>query len=323
MNNFNNSSNIEFGLDYILRHFDSSFPRKISTMLTENKQVQVYSKGEALDYFIKSNFIDCRISAFGLTEIEHEKPNLIFVDLDDKSALNETLALFHKEIDGIPLVLNTDNGYAIIQPIQIISLSNVTLKQKRIFDVSKKFLQFAERYLSNHKCDTGNHPSLKSCMIRVPYSYNKKSLLQGKSKDESKVSIHSEWDGIRPNVNNLPFLRHLNKLDRLYKKRSNNFSSKDEIVYIEKILKVKITDGKKRIFALILCPYLVNVKKLTLEESEKIILDYFENSIPRQSINYKLKEVYKKGILPYSLEKMKTNDSELYSIILDSGVLEK
>ena len=92
------------------------------------------------------------------------------------------MALFHKEIDGIPLVINTGNGYAVIQPIDIISFSNTTLKQKQIFDIPKKFLQFAERYLSNSKCDSANHPSLRSCMIRVPYSYNKKSLLTRKIK---------------------------------------------------------------------------------------------------------------------------------------------
>ncbi len=128
---------IEYGLDYLLNHFESKFPRTVSTLATENKQVQVYSKAEALEFFVKSNLIDCRLSAFGLEEINQEKPNLIFVDLDDKTALNETLALFHKEINGIPLVLDTGNGYAVIQPIDIISFTNTTLHQKQIFDILK------------------------------------------------------------------------------------------------------------------------------------------------------------------------------------------
>lgn len=70
-----------------------------------------------------------------------------------------------------------------------------------------------------------------------------------------------------------------------------------------------------------LCPYLVNVKKLPLEQCEKILVDYFDNSISKSTINYKLNEVYQKEILPYSLKNMKINDSELYKIILDSGVL--
>ena len=310
-------TNIEYGLDYLLRHFESSFPRTISTLETENKQVQVYSRLEALQYFKKSKLIDCRISGFGLYEIEHDKPNLIFVDLDDKSALNETLALFHKEINGIPLVLNTGNGYAIVQPIQIISFTNSTLRNRKILDVPKKFLQFAERYLTNSKCDTANHPSLKSCMIRVPYSYNKKSLLNGKSREESKVLIHSEWNKIRCSVENLPFLRHLNKLElQLDQKQNRKFTNHGEIPYIEKLLETKVTDGKKRILDLVLCPYLVNVKKLSLQECENILSEYFGNSISKQRISYKLKDVYKKGILPYSLKNMKINDSGLYEIIL-------
>ena len=310
-------SDIEIGLDEILNLFEIPFPRTVSTLATDNKQVLVYSKQEALEYFEKSNYIDCRISAFGISEIEQEKPNLIFVDLDDKTALNETLALFHKEINGIPLVIFTGNGYAIIQPIQIISFTNSTLRNRKILDVPKKFLQFAERYLSNSKCDTANHPSLKSCMIRVPYSYNKKSLLNGKSREESKVLIHSEWNKIRCSVENLPFLRHLNKLElQLEQKQNIKFTNYGEIPYIEKLLETKVTDGKKRILDLVLCPYLVNVKKLSLQECENILSEYFGNSISKQRISYKLKDVYKKGILPYSLKNMKINDSELYEIIL-------
>ncbi len=313
---------IKIGLDCLLNLFEKPFPRTISTLQTDNKQVLVYSKNEALHYFKESNGIDCRISAFGLDEIQQERPNLIFVDLDDKSALNETLALFHKEIKGIPLVIGTGNGYAIIQPIQIISLTNITLDEKRIFDVPKKFLLFAERYLTNNKCDMGNHPSLRSCLIRVPYSYNKKCLLQGKSKEESKVMIHSEWDGKRANIRNLPFLRHMNKLEKqLLQKSNRNFRNSGEIIYIEKLLQTKISNGKKRIFALVLCPYLVNVKKLTLIESEKILSEYFGNSIPKRTISYKLNEVYKKGILPYSLYNMRDNDPELYHIISNLGVI--
>ncbi len=176
----------EIGLDYLLNLFDKPFPRTISTLQTENKQVQVYSRSEALHYFEKSNYIDCRISAFGLDEINQERPNLIFVDLDDKSALHEVLALFHKEINGIPLVIGTGNGYAIIQPIKILSFLNRTFKNKKIFNLPSKFLQFAERYLTNSKCDSGHHPSLKSCMIRVPYSYNKNAYYMENQKNNLK-----------------------------------------------------------------------------------------------------------------------------------------
>ncbi len=318
-------ADVEFGLDYILNHFENQFPRTISTLETENRQVEVYSKQEALSYFTKSKFVDCRISAFGGYEIEHEKPNLIFVDLDDRTALHETLALFHKEIDGIPSVLNTGNGYAIIQPITIKPLQKITLDGKEIPDIAKKLLLFEERYLTNSKCDMGNHPSLRSCMMRVPYSYNKKCLLQGKSRQKSQVTIHSEWNGERPTVYHLPFQKYLRKQE-LKQNNFNNchYKSNGKIKYIEKLLQTKVPDdGKDRILDLILCPYLVNVKNLTFEQSEKILLDYFGNSIPRQRTSYKLKDVSRKGILPYSLKNMRENDPELHQIIQDLGVLKR
>jgi len=308
---------IEYGLDYLLNHFESSFPRTISTLQTENRQVEVYSKQEALSYFAKSNFVDCRISAFGRYEIEHEKPNLIFVDLDDKTALHETLALFHKEIDGIPSVLNTGNGYAVIQPITIKPLQKVTLDKKEIVDIAKKFMLFAERHLTNHKCDMGNHPSLRSCMIRIPYSYNKKCLLQGNTKEQSQVTINSDWNGLRPTVNHLPFEKYLREQELKKNNYSNNqnYKNNDSIKYIEKLLNTKPIQGRKRIFALIICPYLVNIKKLSFEECEKIIIDYFDGYIPRQLIQYKIREIQSKGFFPYALKNMQENDPELYGIV--------
>jgi len=306
--------NVEFGLDYIMKHFESQFPRNISTLATNHRQVEVYSKQEALQHFNESQFVDCRISAFGREEIEQEKPNLIFVDLDNKLALDEVLALFHKTINAIPLVLNTGNGYAIVQPIEMISLSESKLGQTQIFDVSKQFLLFAERYLTNSKCDMGNHPSLKSCLIRIPGTYNSKLLNQGKYQ-QARVSIISEWNGIRADVRNLPFLNYVRIQQRKMKRRAGYTSTKSIVPYIEHILQNKITHGRKRIFALVICPYLVNVKKLSLEECEKIILDYFDGHIPKNTIQYKLNEVYRKGILPYSLKNMQDNDPELYQII--------
>jgi len=299
-----------------MNHFESQFPRTISTLSTHNKQIEVFDKKEALQYFKESQYVDCRISAFGRYEIEHEKPNLIFVDLDDKMALDEILALFHKTIDAIPLVLNTGNGYAIIQPIQMKSMQKVNLDGKEISDVAKKFLLFAERYLTNSKCDMGNHPSLKSCLVRIPETFNSKLLNQGKY-EQSRVTVFSEWNGIRSDVRNLPFQVHLRIQRKKMRKQAYYSSNTLEISYIENILQNKITNGRKRIFALVICPYLVNVKKLSLDECEKIITDYFDGYIVKSIIQYKLNDVYKKGILPYSLKNMQESDPELYQIIIN------
>ena len=311
--------NIEQGLDFILQHFpDPVWPRRISTFKSENKQFEINSKNEALKHYKESDYLDCRISAFGRNEIENEWPNLIFVDLDNISALDEVRALFYKTIKAVPTVLHTGNGLAIIQPIDIISFKGVVHDETRIEEPSKIFLSFAERYLTNSNCDTGNHPSLKSCLIRIPGSFN------SKKRKYKQVKIIQEWNKHRVNIRNLPFKTHLDKIIRDQKKRQNKPSNikHGEISYIEQLLKRKINDCRKRTFALILSPYLVNVKQLPVEQAEQIIYDYFDGYIPKSLIIYKLNEVLKKGVLPYSLSKMKEQDRELHSIVTGQTIKE-
>lgn len=311
--------NVTRGLDFILQHFQEPiWPRRISTYKTENKQFEVNSKDEALRHFKESDYLDCRISAFGRNEIENEWPNLIFVDLDNISALNEVRALFYKTIKAVPTVLHTGNGLAIIQPIDIISLKGAAHDETRIEEPAKIFLSFAERYLTNSKCDTGNHPSLKSCLIRIPGSFN------SKERKYKQVKIIQEWDKHSVNIRNLPFKAHLDKIIREQKKRQNKPSNvkHGEIPYIEHLLKRKINDCRKRTFALILSPYLVNVKQLSIEQAEQIIYDYFDGYIPKPLINYKLNEVLKKGVLPYSLSKMQEQDRELHQIVTNQTINE-
>jgi hypothetical protein len=159
-------------------------------------------------------------------------------------------------------------------------------------------------------------------MIRIPGSYNSKCNKVAKD-EKGKVSVIQEWNGIRAEVRPLPFLGHIDKL-LMRENRTRGQSMKldktvpNQIAYIEKLLKRQVTECRKRIFALVLCPYLVNIKRLSLGESEEIINNYFHGYIPRSLIRYKLKEVLKKGILPYSLKNMKLTDLELYSVVTPS-----
>ena len=313
--------NVTQGLEFILQHFEEPiWPRRISTFKSESRQFEVSSSQETLKHFEESNWKDCRISAFGKSEIDNEKSNLVFIDLDNKTALNEVLAVIHKTTGGIPTVLHTGNGYCLLLPINIIPMKGATHNGYFIEQPAKTFLSFAERYLSNSKCDTGNHPSLLSCLIRIPGSFNSRSIKKG-NYEQAKVTIVQEWNKERVEVKNLPFKKHLDKIIREQKKRQNRLPNiKGEISYIETLLKRKITDGRKRLFALVLCPYLINVKKLTLEQSCNIIYNYFGGYVDKPLINYKLKEVLGKEILPYSLSKMQTNDRELYQIVTNHSI---
>ena len=302
------------GLDFLLQHFSSRFPRTISTAKTGNRQVWVQSKEEALDHFMKANYIDCRISAFGKYEIDNEIPNLVFADVDNLRALDEVRVLFYKEIGGIPTILFSGNGYNVIQPIQMISLKGSRHNNKQIDRVDKKLLLFAERHLTNSKCDLGNHPSTRSCQIRIPGSFNSK-LLKKDDDEQAKVRIIQEWDGKRADLRNLPFKKYLDKVEKQNRFKIKNFARDASIPYIENLLRHKVTNGRKRIFALVLCPYLINIKKFSIEETCRIVTDYFDGYITRDLIEYVAKQVSQKCILPYGLDNMKENDPELYSIV--------
>lgn len=302
------------GLDFLLQHFSSQFPRTISTAKTGNRQVWVQSKEEALDYFMKANYIDCRISAFGKYEIDNEIPNLVFADVDNVRALDEVRVLFYKEIGGIPTILFSGNGYNVIQPIHMISLKGSKHNNKKIDRVDKKLLLFAERHLTNSKCDLGNHPSTRSCQIRIPGSFNSK-LLKKDDHLHAKVRIIQEWDGNRVDIRNLPFKKYLDKVEKRNQFKIKNFATDSTIPYIENLLRHKITDGRKRIFALVLCPYFINIKKFSITDTSKVIFDYFNGYITQDMIEYEAKQVSRKCILPYSLNNMKENDPELYSIV--------
>src|SRR4051812_38662657 len=87
---------IDDGLDFILNHFKEGFPRTISTKTTENRQVVVYSKEEALARFKAANYLDCKISAYPKyvewQGINRQTSDLMFIDLD-LGRFNSKLAL--------------------------------------------------------------------------------------------------------------------------------------------------------------------------------------------------------------------------------------
>lgn len=199
---------IEDGLDFILSHFqDCKFARTISTKLTENRQIVVYSREEALARFEAADWLDCKTSAYpdftGWKGINRQAPNFIFIDLDLgrlgpkelNKALEETLKNINDKLGGYPTVLWSGHGYHIYQPVESFVLEEITEFAK--FDQpSRRLIQFTEQYLSNKKSDPCHSftMSFKNCMLRVPGSYN--------SKNERKieVSIIQKWNGYKPSI---------------------------------------------------------------------------------------------------------------------------
>ncbi len=174
-------------LDLILVHFEEPiWPRPISTFATHNSQVEVNGRQAALNLFEYAKSLDCKIRAFpSYVEwkgLNRQSPSLIFIDLDMlcfrsklalDSALNNTLKNIKEKLDSAhPTVLWSGGGYHVIQPTKAFLLEDYDVFES-FEQPSRKFLQFAEQFLSNRRndpCHTSTI-SFKNCMLRVPGSY--------------------------------------------------------------------------------------------------------------------------------------------------------
>src|SRR5919197_6429017 len=249
---------IEQGLDSILSHFAGPiWPRAIFTK-TLRRQHTVYSKEEALARFRQSNLLDCRINAYPeYTEfkgINRQPPNFIFMDIyrclytTDKEfwgAVQETYNNIEQTLGARSTVLWSGNGVHICQPVQAVVLEQESQFAK--FDQpSQTFLKFAAQFLSNHKSDVNNNPAFKSCLVRIPGSYN--------SKYDRQVKIIQRWDGFRPKANPLYYHFYIYLADRKLKEFNNLQKNQTEsyhtfrgntIAWIEKLLDTPIDDYRK------------------------------------------------------------------------------
>lgn len=348
INNNKKKKEIEKSLDFILSHFEEPtiFPRTIMTKKLGYQKI-VYSKEKAIEHFIESDLINCRINGFpSLKEGATWRPELLFIDLDfsdftsKKSlqiALNKTLQNIKEKLDNKnahPTVLWSGNGYHIIIPVYCpIELERI--KEFQEFDnPSERFLRFAKDNLSNNKADKSNNPSFRSCLLRIPNSYNSKCLAKGESFENSKVKIIQEWNRNRPSIKFLlrDFRRYLisQKINELNKKReieqrlgSQSKKSTNTIFWIEKLLNSPITDFRKNATNLILAPYLVNIKKLSYQESYSTLIEWLKrcDSIrkldfnPTSLANSALNIATQKKIPPMKLETLKNRNSGIYQIL--------
>ena len=340
----NRKKEIEIGLDFILSHLEEPtiFPRTIMTKKLGYQRI-VYSKERALEYFIESDFIDCRINAFpSLKEGATWIPELLFIDLDLTNfktekllqvTLNKTLKSIKEKLDNNahPTVLWSGNGYHLILPVYCpIELERI--EEFREFDKpSERFLRFGKDNLSNNKADKANNPSFRSCLLRIPNSFNAKCLAKGESLENSKVKIIQEWNKDRPSIKFLllDFRRYLinQKIKELNKKRNieERFSikSNNTIYWIEKLLNSPISDFRKNATNLILAPYLVNIKKLSYQQSFDILTDWLQkcnlfNKLdfnPDYLIKYALSTAIQKRIPPMKLLTLKDRNLEIYNIL--------
>ncbi len=312
------------------------FPRTISTHRSKGSQFEVFGKEQIAKAYEESHFIDCRINAYpSYTQfkgIQRYPPNFIFADLDFSSfkdrralgsALDSTLKTIRLKINGTPTVLWTGNGYHIYQPIEALILEQ--FKEFEEFEhPSTRFLRFAESYLTNEKSDPSHNPSFKSCMIRIPGTYNSK-YPQGKN----EIKIIQKWDGYRPPMNVLgAFHDYLVdqkikeiKLKKRIEKRFGTIGDRTHpISWIETFLQMPVPDYRKNAVSLIFAPYLINIRNLPYDSASLIIGDWLKKCSELRSLDpnfdykvkYSLNTSIRKLQLPIKFSTLKEKNKELY-----------
>jgi hypothetical protein len=289
------------GIDLILSLFIAAgqqriFPRSIMTK-NLNGQIVVHTKEQILHWFEQANYQDCRINAYPAflskaeerdyykgTNLNLFSPNILFIDLDAKSIdSNTSLEKALKQIlmniasllyDVKPLVLWSGHGYHIIIPVNAKeALENFTDFIEYTTEPSKEFLQFAERFLSLNKADTANNPGFKSCLLRVPYTFNSKCVDEG---IDAEVKIIRQWDSSipLPDIDNLVTefqtflvdkkLKAELKENKRKKFNTSRISTTTNILpYVDRLLHMSIPDYRKFAISLILAPYFVNIQHLS------------------------------------------------------------
>jgi hypothetical protein len=298
--------------------------------------------------------LDCRISAYPpnayenpssiqkFVGLENVTPSniVVMIDLDRcnfttgrgfKMALTRTLNNIKEKLGTSPTILWSGRGYHIILSLNSNGVILENIKEfEDVNNISLKFLRYTESYLSFEKSDPQhNHTvSFNNCMLRIPGSVN--------SKNGNTITIIQKWDSLRPEINYLlaGFTRHiinekyieLKKVQRrkqqplVYTDSNNNNNNSSSISWIERLLQTPLQDHRKYCIWRILVPYLLNIRKLSEQDTIDIIRDWLNrsNQIRRLDFNYnqKIKEGIEgaaEGYLPISWEKLKEENDRLYN----------
>ncbi len=332
-------SEISENVDFILSHFQEPlFPRKIMTKRL-GYQKEVFNKEELLKYFESSDYEDCRINAYppftNYQGINRVPPSFVMIDLDLRDFDNVQINL-DKGLDkilkrigaltrGYPTVLWTGNGYHIYQPMDGFILEEedrfARLREPDGKDLTSKFMQFAEEFLTNKKEDPQHRPSINSCLVRIPGTIN--------SKCAQEVKIIQQWNNQKPAINYLlrDFRRWLidEKLERSkYAKHARaQDTNSTTIWWIEKLLQTPLDDYRKFTVWRILAPYLINIRKYSADEAFHLMRDWLDRCSslrrlefnPNYMIKYNINTAKRGGYLPISLQKLKIENSYLYNVL--------
>jgi hypothetical protein len=240
--------------------------------------------------------------------------------------LNKVLRKISVATRGYPTVLWTGNGYHIYQTMDGFVLEEedrfARLREPNEKDLTSKFMQFAEEFLANKKGDPQHNPTVSSCLVRIPGTMN--------SKCAREVEIVQRWDGQRPPINYLllDFRRWLinEKMKRRpidSRKTRAQVTNATTISWIERLLQTPIDDYRKFVVWRILFPYLINIRKCSVEEAINMIKNWLDKCSklrpldfnPNYAIKNNIKSATRSRYLPISLRKLKVDNEYLYNVL--------
>ena len=129
--------------------------------------------------------------------------------------------------------------------------------------------------MSLDKADTANNPGFKSCLLRVPYTFNSRCVDEG---IDAEVKIVQQWDSSKPlpDIDNLLNEFQTFLVDKKLKAEIKENKCKEPdtsctstyiLPYAERLLNMSIPDYRKFAISLILAPYLVNIQHLSNTEA--------------------------------------------------------
>jgi hypothetical protein len=339
-------------------------------------QFSVKSREELLQRYEEAQFIDCRINAYpetmGKDELLIQPPNFVFIDLDisyfgnDAKKLdkvkNSTLRKMEQFNGSHPTVSFTGNGYHIYLPIDVPVLDNEYIFSRDKFPhqfspkgkyahyyVSEVFMQFAEDYFTSGKSDPNHRPKYRTCLIRIPDTYNSKCLNQGLGEEESKVKILQKWNGKRIDAETLvhefriwltqqeinlmknkkpkPTIRKFEY--KFSTNRNSHTNNTSKIYWIERLLQTPIEDHRKDCLWRIIGAYLLNVRKLSDLEASKIMNVWLDECDRIRKLDFEIRpKIYSiikgnRGFKPISYLKLKEEYRDLYFLLENNDISKK
>ncbi len=374
---------IEEGLDLILSLLEPDndgtyFPRRISTKMTDGRQIMVNNKEEALSEYRKSGLLDCEISAYRypiptVRGINTQPVNFTKIDVDGKSfktnkaleqCLQDVLNNCRNKLGTSPTVLWSGGGYHPLLSFDTKSKDgdDIVLELESIFRefhsplqaVSQKFMKYVEKLMTDNRADSNHNPSLGSCLVRIPGSFNSKYKdKDGNLLPKSKVCIARLGDGNRPSItrllegfwgyliqerNNEQMIRLYNEQRRI--RRGIRFPDtlqrpqylQNEMDWVKRLLDTPLHDYRECCTRFIVVPYLMNVKNLSdseildktmawLKKCEMVCRLNFGESEVKYKIKYIRKMRYDGKVVRPSLTKLQSRNPELYMILRNQRVI--